>query len=110
MRMTAVHGSLAAFESASEDCTEHIERLQFYFDANGISNAANQRAVLLSCYGPSTFRLLRSLVLPTPLTELSFKDLVAKMKAHREPKLSVIVQRYQFNSRQHERRKLWQNT
>ena len=57
-------------------------------------------AVLLSCCGPSTFRLLRSLVLPTPLTELSFKDLVAKMKAHREPKPSVIVQRYQFNSRQ----------
>ena len=98
--MTAVHGSLAPFDSAAEDWIEYIERLQFYFDTNGISDAAKQRAVLLSCCGPSMFRLLRSLVLPTPLTELSFKDLVAKMKAHREPKPSVVVQRYQFNSRQ----------
>ena len=28
-------------------------------------------------------------------------DLVAKMKAHREPKPSVIVQHYQLNSHQH---------
>ena len=35
-RMTAVHGSFAPFDSAAEDWTEYIERLQFYFDANGI--------------------------------------------------------------------------
>ena len=98
--MTAVHGSVAAFDSATEEWTEHIERLEFYFAANGIITAAQQRAVLLSCCGPSTFRLLRSLVLPSPLIEFSFKELVAKMKDHREPKPSVIVQRYQFNSRQ----------
>ena len=45
------------------------------------------------------FRLLRSLVLPTPLTDFLFKELVAKMKDHREPKPSVIVQCYQFNLR-----------
>ena len=39
-RITAVHGSLAAFDSTSEDWTEYIERLQFSFDANGISDAA----------------------------------------------------------------------
>ena len=39
-------------------------------------------------------------MLPVPLTELSFKDLVAKMKAHRAPKPLVIVPRYQFNSHQ----------
>ena len=102
-RMAAVHGSLAAFDSTTEEWTEYIKRLEFYFAANGITDAAKQRAVLLSCCGPSTFRLLRSLVLPTPLTEFSFKELVAKMKAHREPKPSVIVQRYQFNSRQREK-------
>ena len=99
--MTVINGSLTAFDSASEDWTEYIERLQFHFDPNGTSDVAKQRAVLLSCCGSSRFRLLRSLVLPTPLTELSFKDLVVKVKAHREPKPSVIVQCYQFNSCQH---------
>ena len=46
--MTAVHGSLAAFDSVVEDWTEYIERLQFYFNANGISEAVKQQAVLLS--------------------------------------------------------------
>ena len=47
--MTAVHGSVAAFDSATEEWTEYIERLEFYFAANGITTAAQQRAVLLSC-------------------------------------------------------------
>ena len=78
-RMSAIRGSLAAFDSASED---YIDYLQFYFDANGISDAVKQQAILLSCCGTSMFQLLRSLVLLTPLTELLFKDLVAKMKAY----------------------------
>ena len=94
MEMTAVHSSLAAFDSASEDWTEYIECLQYYFDTNGISDTAKQQGVLLSYYGPSTFQLLQSVVLLAPLTELSFKDLVAKMKAHQEPKPSVIIQQY----------------
>ena len=55
MRMTAVHSSLAVFDSALEDWTEYIERLRFYFDINGISDAAKQQAVLLSCCGPLPF-------------------------------------------------------
>ena len=82
--MAAVHGSLATFDSSTKEWTEYIERLEFYFTANGIMDAAMQQAVLLSCCGSSTFRLLRSLVLPTLLTDFLFKELVAKMKAHQE--------------------------
>ena len=71
--MTAVHGSLAAFDPTSEDWTEYIKRLQFYFTTNSITDATKKQGVLLSCCGPSMFRLLRSLALPTPLTELSLR-------------------------------------
>ena len=53
--MTAVYGSLAVFDPASEDWTEFIECLQFYFTVNGITDATKKRAVLLSCCGPSMF-------------------------------------------------------
>ena len=53
--MTGVHGSLAVFDSALEEWTEYIQPLQFYFDANGISDAVKQQAVLRSCCGPSIF-------------------------------------------------------
>ena len=61
---------------------------------------SKKRAVLLSNCRSSTFQLLRSIVLPAPLTDFSFSELVSKMKAHCEPQPFVIVQRYQFNSRQ----------
>ena len=98
--MAAVHGAVAPFDPSIDEWSEYIERLQFYFTANGIKEDSKIRAVLLSCCGPSTFQLLRSLVLPTPLTNFSFSELVAKMTAHHEPRPSVIVQRYKFNTRQ----------
>ena len=56
--------------------------------------------MLLSSCGPAMFRLLRSLVLPATLTQFLFLDIVLKMRVHSKPRLSVIVQRYKFNSRQ----------
>ena len=98
--MSTVYGTVSPFDPTTDEWSEYVERLQFYFTANGIKDDSKKRAVLLSNCGPSTFRLLRSIVLPAPLTDFSFSELVSKMKAHREPRPSVIVQRYQFNSRQ----------
>ena len=105
----AVHGALAAFNPREEDWSEYSERLTFYFSANGITTDAKKRAILLSCCGPATFRLLRSLVLPRALEEFSFTELVAKVKEHKEPQPSVIVRRFQFNTRkQHAGENMWQ--
>ena len=95
-RHLAVHG---AFNPQEEDWSEYSERLTFYFTANGITTDAKKRAILLSCCGPATFRLLRSLVLPAALEDFSFDDLVAKAKERNEPQPSVIVRRFQFNTR-----------
>ena len=95
----AVHGTLAAFNPREEDWTEYAERLTFYFAANGITTEAKKRAILLSCVGPTTFRLMRSLALPGSLDSLSYDELVSKVKDHKEPAPSVIVRRFQFNTR-----------
>ena len=95
----AVHGALAAFNPQEEDWSEYSERFTFYFTANVITTDAKKRAVLLRCCGPATFRLLRSLVLPGKLDDFSFEELVIKMKEHKEPQPSVIVRRFQFNTR-----------
>ena len=95
----AVHGTLTAFNPREEDWSEYAERLSFYFAANGITVDAKKRAILLSSVGPSTFRLMRSLVLPDTLDSFSFDDLVSKVKTHKEPSPSVIVRRFQFNTR-----------
>ena len=54
-RMATVHGTLSAFDPAMDNWTEYVERLQFYFTANGIKDDSKKCAVLLSSCGPATF-------------------------------------------------------
>ena len=84
----AVHGTLAPFNPEEEDWVEYTDRLSYYFTANGITDSAKKRAILISCCGPATFRLMKSLVFPEELSDLSFAQSV---KLHREPKASIIV-------------------
>ena len=57
------------------------------------------RAVLLSTCGPSTYRLIRNLVAPNKPTDKSYADLLKIVGLHFNPKPSVAVQRFKFNSR-----------
>ena len=58
----ARHGSIGEFDTDKEDWTSYTERLQQYFTANEVTDAAKQRAVLLSICGPATYQLIRNLV------------------------------------------------
>ena len=95
----AVHETLAAFNPCEEDWSEYAESPSFYFTVNGITGDAKKRAILLNSVGPSTFRLMWSLVLPASLDSFPYDDLVSKVKTHKEPAPSVIVRRFQFNTR-----------
>ena len=94
-----LHGAISAFNPAQEEWDEYIERLQHYFTANDILAEDKRRAILLTAVGPSTYRLIRTLVAPAKVTEVSFDDIVAKAKAHFCPKPSPIVKRFEFNTR-----------
>ena len=91
----AVHG---AFNPIGKDWSEYSERLTFYFTTNGITIGTKKRAILLSCCGPVTFQLLRSLILPRALADFNFDELVVKVKEHKELQPSVIVRRFHFNT------------
>ena len=95
----ATHGTISVFSSSQETWTTHVERLQQYLAANKIEDADQRRAVLLSMCGPATYRLIRSLVSPKKPIELKFAELVEVLQKHYDPKPSVIVQRYRFNTR-----------
>ena len=99
LSVAAVHGTLTPFDPDEEDWVEYTDRLSYYFTANGVTDAAKKRAILISCCGPATFRLMKSLVFPDQLSDFTFEQLVEKVKIHREPKASIIVRRFQFNSR-----------
>ena len=93
------HGTIEEFDGATEDWTAYSERLEQYFVANDVDDAAKKRAILLSVCGASTYKLIRSLVAPDKPTDKSYGDLVALLQNHFNPAPAITVQRFKFNSR-----------
>ena len=95
----AKHGSIGEFDSDRETWKSYTERLTQYFTANDVESADKKRAILLSVCGPTTYQLIRNILAPVKPTERTFAQLVELVEHHRNPKPSVIVRRYNFNSR-----------
>lgn len=97
--MAASHGSVRSFDSKREDRTSYTERLNYYFIANDIASDEKKHSILLSKCGPAAYKLIKSLVDKDELVMISHANLVKAVQDHSEPKPSVIVERYKFNSR-----------
>ena len=94
----ALYGQVSTFDNG-DDWTQYIERLDYYFVANGIEDATKRRAILLSVVGANTYRLIRNLVAPAKPDDKTYKELVDLMKKHQCPAPSETVQRFKFNTR-----------
>uniref|UniRef100_UPI00359004B2 uncharacterized protein n=1 Tax=Myxine glutinosa TaxID=7769 RepID=UPI00359004B2 len=93
-------GKMGEFCEEKEDWSQYMERLEFFFTANGIEGEERQRAVLLTVIGPAAFGLLKRLVEPRKVGRESFASLVETMREHLESEPSDIVHRFEFNSRE----------
>ena len=96
--MASTHGHLPTFSGSADDWDVFAEQLTYYFVANGIDDGDKKRAILLRACGTSTYKLLKTLVVPAELTTVSFADLVKLAKEHYTPKPSVIMCRFKFNT------------
>lgn len=97
--MTTVLGRIEEFDPDKEEWSIYVERLQHFFQANGIAEEDKKRAVLLSVMGAGAYKLVRSLVAPAKPGKKSFKVLTEVMEKHYNPIPSEIVQRYKFHTR-----------
>ena len=91
MATGAVFGKIEEFSSNKEDWSNYVERLNHFFKANAITTNEQKQSVFLSVIGPTTYKLLRSLVSPEKPGDKSFKDLVKKLSDHFNPTPSEIV-------------------
>jgi len=95
-------GKLEEFDlNSGEDWTQYIERMEFYFLANSITDTDKEQAILLSTIGAQAYKVLRNLISPSAPSEKSFKQLVQTMTKHFCPPPSEIVQRFKFNTSQY---------
>ena len=75
-----------------------MERLEFFFQANGITDGAKKRAILLRSCDPEPYNLFRGLCAPSKPADKSFNQLVYLMQAHQHPKSNPIAERSMFNT------------
>ena len=94
-----LHGTVGVFDPALEEWSEYSERLVHYFMANDIVSDVKKRAIFLTVVGPTAYHLLKTLVSPKKLDEFEFSELVELAMLHYNPKPSLIVKRFEFNSR-----------
>ena len=97
--MAVKHGFLPEFVPGTEEWGSYVERAEHYFVANGVDTPETRRAVLLSSCGAPTYRLIRNLSTPLKPGEKTYKEIVELVASHLQPKPSVIMQRFKFNSR-----------
>ena len=73
--------------------------MEYYFQANKITEGDTKWAVLISTMGEKAYKLMHSLISPAKPKDKSFGQLVEAMRGHFCPLPSEIVQHYKFNSR-----------
>ena len=94
----ASHGRLPEFSGSETEWDVFAEQLSFYFNKNAITDEDKHRAILLSACGTTTYKLLKTLVSQAELTSKSFAHLVKLAQEHHNPKPSVIMRRFRFNT------------
>ena len=87
---------IATFSSKPSEWEDYINRLENCFIAHDMKEGVKNRAILLSKSRAATYKLICSLVALTKPSEVDYKDLLTKVKAHFALTLSTIVQRYKF--------------
>ena len=95
----ATVGRMEPFDPDRESIVVYLERMQLYFEANGIK-AEKQVPVFLNLIGRENYGLLRDLSAPEKPANKSLKNLMDILKKHFEPKKVVIAARFQFHRRQ----------
>ena len=71
------------------------ERLQLFFE---IESPEKKKAILHSGCGATTYTLIRNLVSQRKPSSLSFTKLVDVVRAHYNPRPSVIMEQFNFNT------------
>ena len=94
------HGQIGAFDPERDDWQSYVERTNFYFIANGITNEGKKKAILLTEIGGKAYQAIQNLLVPSNPSDATFDEIVNLMQEHMKPTPSVIVQRFKFNTRE----------
>ena len=84
-------GVVGEFDSEKEEINAYCERFELFFEANGITEAKQRRAIFLASVGPQLYKLIRTLSgnKPDGKTNQELKELGLR---HLKPRPNIISQ------------------
>ena len=88
------YGQLTNFDPDTETMSAYLERVDIFFQANGIADG-----IFLSLLGAKIYSLLRDLVAPTKPKDKTLAQLTKILQTHFEPKPLKIAERFNFYRR-----------
>ncbi|MPC74174.1 hypothetical protein E2C01_068524 [Portunus trituberculatus] len=95
--MAAVVGAVVQYIEG-EDFEAYTERFEQFLEANNITEDKRKRALFLTVSGPAVYQLLKNLCAPEKPADKTLKELFSLATQHYAPKVSVVVERFKFNS------------
>ena len=95
--MALKFGEVGAYDN-SQDWQTYEGRFRLFLEANGVTEARRQRAVLLSTIGPTAFKVVENLNAPMALTDdaVTFDTLVEQLRPFYGKKPSIMAARSEF--------------
>ena len=92
--------TVGIFNPALDDwASYYAERVEFYFEANGVTDPFKKRSRLLSSCGSLTYKLMCNLTAPLTPMEMTYKDIFKRIHDHYQHKTSTAVEHLKFHSR-----------
>ena len=98
MTRIATLGRIGEFQPSVEDWMQYAERLEFFSQLMGLQQL-KKHATFLAVVGPTTYKLLHSMLALITLGEVAFDDMVKILLDHHYPKPLEIVSCFKFYNR-----------
>ena len=92
-------GQLSAFQQDSNTISAYLERVQTFFNGNGIEEDKQKVPIFLNAIDARTYALFRDLLSPAKPADKTFAKLQKALTDHFELKPLVIVERFYFHQR-----------
>ena len=81
----ATYGTICEFDDKHSKWSIYKQRLNFYFEANGITDANQKRAIFVSVVGDKTYETLLGLVAPKEPPKVEFDELMKCLDEYYSP-------------------------
>lgn len=87
------------FDTNQGDWESYSERFGFFLQAHGVIDLTKQKAIFFASCGNDLYQLVKTLIFPQKLDQVTLDVIVEKLNNHFRPRPNEIVESYKFHMR-----------